>query len=361
MKLIAYYLPQFHEVEENNKWWGKGFTEWTNVKSAKPYFKNHHQPVIPLNSNYYDLTDIKSLEWQTKLLSDYNVFGLCYYHYWFKGRKVLEKPMELLKDNRQIDQNYCICWANHSWNRNWNGSKEVTIKQEYGSEEDWEEHINYLLDFFKDDRYIKIDERPLFILYDRKGFNKFDEMFTFWNRILEKNGMKKLYLIESINDLNYFKPLQSSDGVTLRMPAIARNMKDPFFSDKRLFRVILRTLKNLLHRDIVKLDYTKVCNTSIKISENYIANNKSSKKIFLGAFSNWDNTPRYGKKGTVLTHFSLNSFANYLEKLQKLTDTCNEEIVFINAWNEWGEGMYLEPDEKNKYGLLEAIRDTTVS
>ena len=152
-KIIAFYLPQFHEIEENNKWWGKGFTEWTNVKSGKPLFRGHYQPKVPLNNNYYDLSNISVMKEQAKLAKKYGVDGFCFYHYWFNGKKLLNKPLEQLIQNSNIDLSYCLSWANETWSRRWNGNeKEILIKQEYGGEKEWEEHIQYHLQFFMDKR-----------------------------------------------------------------------------------------------------------------------------------------------------------------------------------------------------------------
>ena len=164
MKIIALYLPQFHEIPENNEWWGKGFTEWTNVKTAKPSFKGQYQPRIPLNNNYYNLTDVRAQEWQAKLAKEYGIYGFCYYHYWFEGKMLLEKPAEIMLKNLSVDMPFCFCWANHTWLRAWaDKSNRTLIKQTYGTEEDWINHFNYLLPFFKDERYIKEDGKPIMV------------------------------------------------------------------------------------------------------------------------------------------------------------------------------------------------------
>ena len=157
-KIIAFYLPQFHTFPENDEWWGKGFTEWTNVRKSKPQFKGHVQPEVPLGKNYYNLLDSKVQERQAKLAQEYKVDGFCYYHYWFGGKMLMEKPMENMLHNPAVDQPFCICWANEHWSRNWNGeNKKVIMPQNYSeSPKEWEEHFNYLLPFFNDNRYIKV-------------------------------------------------------------------------------------------------------------------------------------------------------------------------------------------------------------
>ena len=154
MKIIAFYLPQFHNIPENDEWWGNGFTEWTNVKKAKPIFEGHQQPKVPLNNNYYNLLDDNVKVWQADLAKKYGVYGFCYYHYWFNGKMLLEKPMEQMLENKEVDIPFCISWANEPWTKAWVGDeKKMLIAQEYGQEEEWKEHFMYLLPFFKDERY----------------------------------------------------------------------------------------------------------------------------------------------------------------------------------------------------------------
>ena len=156
MKIIPVYLPQYHTIPENDRWWGKGFTEWTNLKAAKPLFEGHYQPRIPLNNNYYDLSDIDTLKWQCRIAREHGIYGFAMYHYWFNGHLLLEKPMEMLLAHPQIDINYCICWANHDWSDGWKAKKgkaKTLITHDFNDEQDWVEHFNYMLKFFKDCRY----------------------------------------------------------------------------------------------------------------------------------------------------------------------------------------------------------------
>ena len=164
MKVLALNLPQFHEVPENNEWWGQGFTEWTNVKKAKPVYEGHVQPMEPIDGYYYDLSKPEDVIRQTELAKKYGVSGFVYFHYWYEGRKMLEKPCEILLAHPEADIEYCFCWANHSWTRAWDGKEQdVLLKQTYGGEDDWKAHLQYLLPFFKDERYIKRDNKPMFV------------------------------------------------------------------------------------------------------------------------------------------------------------------------------------------------------
>lgn len=196
MKLYAYYLPQFHCIPENDEWWGKGFTEWTNVKKAKALFYNHKQPKKPLNDNYYSLDNIETLEWQSKLLNDYKIDGLIFYHYYFCGKKLLEKPAEMLLKNKNIKIEFFFCWANHSWFRSWEGSKKLLLEQKYGREKEWDEHFEYLLDFFKDSRYQKRDNKPIFMIH-KSEFKEKKEMFDYFDKKCKENGFDGICVIET--------------------------------------------------------------------------------------------------------------------------------------------------------------------
>jgi hypothetical protein len=202
MKKYAFFLPQFHEIEENNKWWGKGFTEWVNVKKAKPLYKDHLQPKEP-EDGYYNLLDKNTVIHQTSLIHKYGIDGMIYYHYYFKGKKLLEKPVENLLRWKEINQPFFFCWANHSWIKSWNGTQEMLQEQVYGDEIDWENHFNYLLPFFKDKRYIKKDNKPLFMIF-KSIFKEKDDIFNFFNNKCKENGFDGIYIINSCNDLKEF-------------------------------------------------------------------------------------------------------------------------------------------------------------
>ncbi len=190
MKIIAFYLPQFHTIPENDDFWGKGFTEWTNVRNAKPLYEGHHQPVVPLNNHYYDLSDVSTMEWQADIARKYGVYGFCIYHYWIEGRKLLEKPLEQLLEHPEIPMRYCISWANHHWTDSWAGTKKMLIAQTYGGKEDWDAHFDYFLPFFKDSRYITEDEKPLLLIFNPEDIPNRNAMMDYWQERAKKNGLK---------------------------------------------------------------------------------------------------------------------------------------------------------------------------
>lgn len=351
MKIIAYFLPQFHEVEENNKWWGKGFTEWTNIRKAKSLYKGHEQPIVPLKNNYYDLLQRETMAWQTKLAKKYKIYGFCYYHYWFKGRKILEKPIENLLQWKEIPQRFCLCWANHSWKKTWNGSKEILIKQEYGDKEEWKEHIEYLLKFFHDERYIKINNKPILNIFLTGDIPNIDKRIEYYNEECIKNGFDGIFIIETIMKKNQKVASIKSEALVLREPNIAISLSSWY--EKITYFLKGKMKKNYLKAPM-RFKYKKIVRNSLKFFKKIEINNKM---IIPGSFNKWDSTPRHNKRGYVIENKYIEEFKMYLLTQKKIMKDRNIEYMFFNAWNEWAEGMYLEPDEKNKYRYLETIKE----
>lgn len=352
MKILAFYLPQFHEIEDNNKWWGQGFTDWVNVKKAKPIFKGQTQPKIPLNNNYYDLSNPSTIKWQAKLAKEYGVNGWCIYHYWFNGKKLLEKPAEILLNHPEIEIEYCFSWANETWSRTWTGKeKEVLIEQSYGTESEWEDHFNYLLSFFKDKRYIKIDNKPMFVIYKSGSIPKCKEMMDLWNQLALNNGFEGVYFVETLNrGVKEKRNLEFSAKVEFE-PAF---IKRPIATNKvRIRRYIVRLINKLF-----KLRIPEVNKRHFAEEIKQIEKNLSVEGTFAGAFVGWDNTPRRDLAATYITSPTQREFKEYLKrKIQIGKNIYHTDFLFINAWNEWAEGTYLEPDIINKYKYLEVIKD----
>lgn len=358
MRIFAFYLPQFHEIKENNEWWGNGFTEWTNVKKTKALFKDHNQPRIPLNKNYYDLTKVDSLEWQASLLKEFHVDGLCFYHYWFNGKLLLEKPAELLLKNPQINLPFFFSWANEPWTRNWDGeSKKVLMPQEYGNEAEWKQHFEYLLPFFKDERYIKHEGHPVFVLYRSASFPQCSKWIEYWRQLAKQHSLDDIHFINSLTafpddqrDLNFnaqlnFEPFCGLKTTYVKLHGLAK-IKN---SAKKNLKKIKNLFSNPNLNTIKTYDYDQVW--QIILNKNY------SKTNYPGAFVDWDNTPRRQKNGTVFLHTTPDKFKTYLSALYTKAKSQQTPYIFINAWNEWAEGTYLEPDNHNGYKYLEAIKD----
>lgn len=345
MKVLALNLPQFHEVKENNEWWGKGFTEWTNVKKAKPLYKGHVQPMVPLEG-YYDLSQVEAINHQAELAKEYGVYGFVYFHYWYEGRKMLEKPCEILLQHPEIDTNYCFCWANHSWTRAWDGKEHsVLLEQTYGGEEDWKKHIEYLLPFFKDSRYIKHNNKPVIFIYNSGAIPNVNEMIKYWENEVIGCGFEGLYIVEYISTKCTTPHIYGSSAVYEDEPLFSlRFQTNPFQKAYRLFRK--KTNRTEYQ------DYDKIYKMMLRKKQIY-----NGRDIIQGCFPAWDNSPRRGSKGAmVVKGSSPEKFGEYFGKLLKCQrKEASKDYIVVNAWNEWGEGAILEPSEQFRYKYLEEV------
>lgn len=374
MKVIAFYLPQFHDIPENDEWWGKGFTEWVNVKKATPLYEGHDQPRVPLNDNYYNLLDDDVKVWQAKIAKEHGVYGFCYYHYWFNGKKLLEKPMEQMLSNKDVDLPFCICWANEPWTKAWVGKKEVLLPQHYGNEKEWKEHFDYLLPFFKDERYIMDDGKPLMVIYRAEVIPRLNDMLDYWDNLAKENGLNGLTyayqdvafdFIEDKDDSRFkynieFQPIYSwmdmvdkskikSSKIWKKMRSIKRNL---YVAIEHLTGFdIERKLQKDNVKEVAKVDFDEAWQTILDRQPN-------SDKNVPGAFVGWDNTPRKGANGKVYVGDSPEKLKKYMsQQIKNAKEKYNKDMIFMYAWNEWAEGGYLEPDTRTGFGNLEAIRD----
>lgn len=292
------------------------------------------------------MIDIKTLINQSNLAAEYGVYGFCYYHYWFNKKLLMEKPCELLLSHKEINQNFCMCWANETWARTWDGKdKEILIKQEFGGLEDWKAHIDYLIPFFKDSRYIKISNRPVMFFYSCSRIEKFNEMITFWNSELKKNGISEIYVAEFVNSFNSGKSKIDSDVLVEFQPLCAARYSVSFFV--KLKRLICKKLGII---DFLSYDY--LWKKLLDYNETY-----NGKKLWRSCFVGFDNSPRKGKKSLIITGASQSKFGKYLRSLIKKNDrNFDDNFLVVNAWNEWAEGAVLEPTEKDGFGYLEQIK-----
>lgn len=350
MRVIAMYLSQFHRVPENDEWWGDGFTDWLPTRNAKKLFEGHYQPHVPLNGNYYDLMDKKTMQWQAERMSQYGIDGMCIYHYWFKdGRKILEKPVEMLLEEKDIQMPFCLYWANDSWVRSWskirdanswvisdqkpeNSSEEqgILLEQDYGDEVVWRSHFDYLLPFFKDSRYIKVDGKPLFMIYKSQLIHELDKMLKLWNQWAIESGLEGIYVIGAY--VNGSIENSSLDAQLYHEPARSNLV---FHERNR-------------NEGVCKIGYDDIWQ--------YILSDYSvNKNTYYGGFVGYDDTPRRGVRGDVIVGATPEKFEKYIAQLMAKNEASGMDITFVNAWNEWGEGMHLEPDEKYGVRYLEAI------
>lgn len=356
VKMIAFYLPQFHAIPENDEWWGKGFTDWVNVKKANKLFAGHEQPRIPLNNNYYDLSKAEAIRMQTELAHKYDVYGFCFYHYWFAGgKKLLEKPSEILLANKDIDLPFCFSWANEPWARTWDGrNSSILMPQEYGTEKEWKEHFEYLLPFFKDNRYIKENNCPIFVIYKSSSIKECLAMMNMWNSLAREAGFNGIHFVET---------LRGKNDETRKLPFSAKVEFEPSITDFNIpfwdlfYRRIRKRLINLVNK-VLKTSFPLYKPWTFAYIANRSLNHFSPKGTYAGAFVGWDNTPRKGLSGTIILPPTKDEFKDYLRKKIWITQNKYEtNYIFINAWNEWAEGTYLEPDQMNGYLYLESIRD----
>lgn len=370
MKIITFYLPQFHEIPENNKWWGKGFTEWVNVKKAEPLFGGHEQPVVPFGRNYYDLLDIDVMRWQAKIAKEYGVYGFCFYHYWFDGHLLLEKPVENYLADQTIDFPFCICWANENWTNQWIADKhDVLIAQTYGGLQEWKDHYDYLRNFFKDKRYICINNKPLFVIYRPDLIPNIGGMLDAYSRFAKEDGLDGLCFVcqrpDSLLDGNK-SDLTKFDYCIEYQPIVAFSQpqkRQNLLMLRKLKRFLLLNIEKHMHITTENLRFSRLKNgltiySYDEIWNKIIRSHPISGKSIPGAFVNWDNTPRKGIRGTVVAGRTPQKFHDYL--LQQILHAKNDykqDMMFMFAWNEWAEGGYLEPDEKNEYAYLEALKN----
>lgn len=366
MKVIAWYLPQFHIIPENNEWWGEGFTEWTNVKKAEPLSEEHNQPRVPLNNYYYDLSKIETMQWQVNLAKKYGIYGFCIYHYWFHGKLLLQKPLEQYLDHKELELPYCICWANEHWTSQWvSGSEKILIEQKYGREKQWKEHFDYLYPFFKDERYIKYDEKPLFVIYRPDLIDCLNEMLDYWQKLAEEKGLRGIAFAYQGYKWDYVKKKDDSRFCfdIEYQPTLSWNAK----RQKNILVKIQDSLPKFIKRSLagslnILRGWLIMKETAGKIYdydkewEDILNHIPASDKSVPGVFVDWDNTPRRGIKGTYMQGASPEKFKEYFKRmLIKAKKEYQSDMIFVFSWNEWAEGGYLEPDEKNKYGYLEAV------
>lgn len=354
-KTIAIYLPQFYETSYNNKWWGKGYTEWTACKGAKKLYRNHYQPREPHKDNYYSLDNVKTIFNQARIARDYGIDGFAIYHYYFNGKTLLENPINIIRNNPNIDIDYFLYWANHDWKKSWFGNNsELLVKQEYGEVKEWREHFNYCNKFFKDSRYIKVDNKPVFFVYDVEHFIQIEKFIETWNKLAIKEGYSGIYFVKTISPRS-----KKNDSKNRIYSALFE--REPFYSlahnlslTEYLYTRISSRIKFFLNKFLKVKTITLTYNYD-KCWKKINKSTPSSRNTILGAFNDLDTSPRKGYNSLIFKGASPKKFQTYFEKQLKKSISMNSPMLVINAWNEWAEGAYLEPDKKHGYGYLEAI------
>lgn len=352
--VIAYYLPQFHTIPENDEWWGKGFTEWVNVKKAEPLFKGHKQPNVPASElEYYNLLDDGVRSKQTALAKEAGIDGFCYWHYWFgNGRELLEKPFRMMLEDKENDHGFCLGWANETWKcKQWNkdGSGDINLmEQVYSGREDDKNHFYAYLDAFKDHRYLRVDGKPIFLIYRPKQHPDIKGFISYWNELAKANGCEKgfcfiaeLGSVFNNRDLEYYKSV-GFDYTTLERSDMRQA---PF-----IYKCWYVTKNFVLRRPIRVIGYKSLLNWAYTKYDN-------QRNIIPGVCPNWDHSPRSGKKCSILHKSTPALFGKLLKNTLKINRNGNNlPILFIKSWNEWGEGNYMEPDTVFGKAYIQALR-----
>lgn len=352
VRIIAFYLPQFHPIPENDKWWGKGFTEWTNVGKAKPLFKGHYQPKVPADLGYYDLRVPETRSAQAEMAKSYGIEGFCYWHYWFgNGKQLLERPFKEVLESGSPDLPFCLAWANHSWldkQFKKSGTNKMLIEQIYPGDDDYREHFYELLPAFKDHRYIKVDNKPLFYIYAPFDLPDANHFVNLWQELAKQNGLDGIHFVTQTHNLDEIDILvkMGFDGINI-IRLFHFFSKDYSFIEKvymKIMRIIFKTGRIV--------DYG--------VASKYFSGKEDSiEYCYPTIIPNWDHSPRSGREGHILINSTPDKFRKHVSSVLQtvIHKSKQKRIVFLRSWNEWGEGNYMEPDLKYGRGFLASLKE----
>lgn len=380
-RVIALYLPQFHPIPENDLWWGKGFTEWTNVGRAKPLFKGHYQPKVPADLGYYDLRLPEVREQQALLAKEAGVEGFCYYHYWFgKGKMLLERPFREVVESGKPDFPFCLCWANHTWsNKTWEKSSSkirssLLAEQKYLGEEDYIEHFNYLLPAFRDIRYMKIDGKLIFTIYDPIGFKDVSNFMAVWRKLAKENNLPGFHFIGMTPATLSFKILPNGETesalpnltssadiynhiLSLGFDAVNSfgKRRGELFYDGKIRNLAIKGLQRMGIEFSHRYDYSKTV-------ANYFPPEDTWENVYPTILPQWDRTARVGKADGVYVDSTPEKFKEHVLHAKSMIANKEPEhqVLFLKSWNEWAEGNYMEPDLVFGHGYINALNDALV-
>lgn len=377
-RVIAFYLPQFHPIPENDQWWGKGFTEWTSVGKAKPLFKGHYQPKVPADLGYYDLRSPWVREEQAELAREAGVEGFAYWHYWFGGGKtILQRPFLDMMASKSPDFPFCLAWGNHSWsNKTWKSgmskkaANTMIAEQTYPGVEDFIAHFNYVLPAFKDERYIKVDGKPLFIIFD-SSFKELPLFIETWQKLAKQNGLKGIHFVGYAYNAGYNKvdnpkekrPYLALDEAGARYKyALARGLDGVnSIGMARAEYIVEGKFKQLFKKVMGKLTSIKPLNIydQKKINEHIFVPEDKWENVYPTIMPNWDRSPRAGRNAIIYVNSTPEVFKQHiLDAVELVKDKAPEHrILFLKSWNEWGEGNYVEPDLRYGKGYIKALAE----
>lgn len=366
IKVVALYLPQFHPMPENDKWWGKGHTEWRSVAKARPLFFGHKQPKIPANLGFYDLRLSETREEQAELAKKAGISAFCYYHYWFNGKQLMTEPFNRVLDSGKPDFPFCLSWANHDWyNKGWITSNkrielkpQLLIKQTYGGVDDYTNHFYSYLKAFKDKRYFRVHGKLLFMIYAADLLPDLSLFINTWQSLARKEGLPGFYFITHVDRLSLFNKLDSSvfnglDAINLSL--LHKPFEHNFISKIKKINCLNRLI-NLWETHVrfspTVIDYKK----AIKYLDSDLFEKNN---IIPTIIPNWDHTPRSGRFGKVYQNCTPDLFGKHIDQiLTRIENKPDEDkIIFLKSWNEWGEGNYIEPDEEYGEEFIKTLRE----
>lgn len=378
IRIIAIYLPQFHPIPENDEWWGKGFTEWTNVGRAKPLFRGHDQPKVPADLGYYDLRLPEVREAQAQLAREAGIEGFCYYHYWFgNGRRLLERPFNEVLELGKPDFPFCLCWANHTWsNKTWEKSKSKTtntilLEQRYLGIEDYTMHFNALLPAFLDKRYIKVDGKPIFVIYHPWDIPEISLFIEVWQELAKKNGLSGIHFVgqspatsshekQKDGTIKVVLPnLKSSEVVYKKVLSLGFDAVNSF--GKRRGELLSKgKWKTYIREVLLKLGLnSKLLYDYPKTVRYFFSPEDQWENVYPTIMPGYDRTARIGNAEGIFIHNTPENFKKHVEDAIAIVKNKDpqHQIIFLNAWNEWAEGCYVEPDLTYGHGYLNAIHE----
>jgi hypothetical protein len=368
VKVVAIYFPQLHAIPENDAWWGKGFTDWVNVERARPLYRGHNQPRVPLGGVYYDQSEPAVIRRQVAMAREYGVGAFCHYHYWFDGKQLLETPTDLFLGMKDLDMEFCLSWANESWSRRWDGQEHLVLQAQTHppTKEAWGRHFDYLIKAWTDRRALRIDGRPLFLIYRSERIPELGNMLDYWRERARKHGIDGLYFMTVVQHL--MPPtdtLRHFDALFLFQPFVSYfGLRDatpptPWKHWSRLALARVPSRYRLRAQTLLERCEGPTLTSYDRVWQRIIASKVEAPiRAYEGAFVDWDNTARYGRRATIYHGASPARFQHWMTKLVAKVGQrpVGERLIFLNAWNEWAEGAHLEPDEKSRFGYLEALR-----
>ena len=354
-RVLAYYLPQFHPIPENDEWWGKGFTEWTNVGKAKPLFPGHYQPHVPADLGYYDLRVPETREAQAAMAQEYGIEGFIYWHYWFgNGKQLLERPFQEVLESGKPDFPFALAWANESWSGTFHGllAGKMLIEQTYPGDEDYIAHFQSVLPAFKDPRYIRCEGKPLFFIYKHQQCPDMAHLIELWQTLARENGLEGIFFVAIVNSL------YDADVAKARLDQVLSQGFDAM-NVINAYKWAITDFRYRFKRRVFFKQLGWIPDVRPYRYEQFQCPLDRDENVFPSILPNWDHTPRSGKRGIVLCGSTPEAFRECLHrKLEQIKDKpCERRFLIIKSWNEWAEGNYLEPDLRFGKGYLEALNE----